>query len=178
MGDQIGGIFDRKADLIERLHQGPGEEARAISTIGPAGPTPSRWTLRKIRISIPWLRDYSLSGVWRLLRRLQIRLRSGQVQNYSPDPDYVPKVEHLLDVLRQVAQAPKDKVLVFVDEMGYLRWPEPAADWTEQAPAPAAVAERAKSRQQQWRVIGALNAWTAQVDYRDNYIVGREQVKA
>jgi hypothetical protein len=38
------------------------------------------------------------------------------------------------------------------------------------------VAERAGPNKKQWRVIGALNALTGRVDYRENYIVGRQQV--
>ena len=38
-----------------------------------------------IRASFDWLTDYSLSGVWRLLDRLDLRLRSARVQQFSPD---------------------------------------------------------------------------------------------
>ena len=37
-------------------------------------------------------------------------------------------------------------------------------------------AEHSACNNQQWRVIGGLNAYTGQVSYRQNYIVGREQV--
>ena len=40
------------------------------------------------------------------------------------------------------------------------------------------MADRAGSKQQLWRVIGALNALTGQVDYLDGYIIGREKVSA
>ena len=40
------------------------------------------------------------------------------------------------------------------------------------------MAERARSKQQLWRVIGALNAMTGQVDYAENSIIGRERVSA
>jgi hypothetical protein len=33
--------------------------------------------------------------------------------------------------------------LVFLDEMGYARWPEPARDWTCRAPAAPPLADRA-----------------------------------
>jgi transposase len=116
--------------------------------------------------------------VWRALRRLGLGLRTAQVQQYSPDPDYLAKEARLLACLREAGAAPDDVVALFVDEMGYARWPEPAADWGPAAPAPRPVAARAGSKQRLWRVIGALNAVTGQVDFADHYIIGREKVSA
>ncbi|MCA1600033.1 MAG: hypothetical protein LC769_13680, partial [Chloroflexi bacterium] len=131
-----------------------------------------------MRASFPWLAGMSLSGVWRLLQRCDLRMRSARVQHYSPDPDYPTKEAHLLTCLRAAAQAPEQVALVFLDEMGYYRWPDPTATWMPQAPAPVVATERGGTTQQQWRVIGALNALTGRVDYREKYIVGREQVIA
>jgi transposase len=60
--------------------------------------------------------------------------------------------------------------------MGYARWPEPACDWTESAPAPPPLADRAESPNRLWRIIGAMNALTGRVDSLDAYIVGRARV--
>ena len=38
--------------------------------------------------------------------------------------------------MNEAATAPGRVALVFLDEMGYARWPEPARDWTGRAPAP------------------------------------------
>lgn len=124
------------------------------------------------------LHSLSLSGVWRVLKRSGIKLRSARVQHYSPDPEYATKQAHLLACLREVAQDPKQTVLLFLDEMGYTRWPDPALEWAASAPEPAPVATRAGENNRQERLIGALNAWTGQVIYRSNYIVGRKQVIA
>jgi transposase len=83
---------EHKQQLEERLHQGPGEEARQQAAATDQGPPPSRWTLDTIRASVDWLADYSRSGVWRLLNRLDLRLRSGRVQQFSPDPAYAEKL--------------------------------------------------------------------------------------
>jgi hypothetical protein len=104
-----------------------------------------------------------------------LSLRSAQVKQYSPDPDYAGKVAHLEDCLRHMGQCPDTIVVVFIDEMGYYRWPTPAPDWMSAAPDPARATEPAENNKQ-WRVIGALNAWSGQVNYLDNYIVGRKQV--
>jgi transposase len=167
-----GGLFDqlaRKDELTEQLRQGPGEAAAQVNAVGANCPPPGVWTLARIRASVAWLADYSLSGVWRVLQRLELGLRSAQVQMYSPDPDYALKKKRLERALREAAREPQQIVTLFLDEFGYYRWPTGSRNWG------ASVAER-DGNNQQWRTIGALNALTGQVDYLDNYIVGRRQV--
>ena len=169
--------FEQREQVLELLRQGPGEAARQESAARPDGPPPSRWTLRTIRASIKTIQDYTLSGVWRWLRRqLGVKLRSGHVQYFSPDPQYTTKVAKLKRCLRTVARNPKDTVLLFIDEMGYSTWPDAASDWSASAPAKAPEADRQKSGNGMWRVIGSLNAWTGKVTSLDNYIVGRRQL--
>lgn len=158
------------------MQQGPGEAARQETSPTPSGPVPSRWSLRTIRASLPNLTDYSLSGVWRVLRRNGLRLRGAAVQHYSPDPDYESKVERLCACLQEAAQDPDDTVLVFLDEMSYTRWAEAGPDWTASAPAPRPVARRSNANNRQWRIIGGLNPVTGQVTVREGYIVGRAKV--
>jgi transposase len=164
--------------VVERLRRGPGPEARRAAAATPAGPPPGRWTLRAIRATFAWWEDLSLSGVWRALQRLGLGLRSAAVQQHSPDPAYLAKEARLLACLREAAATPDEVVALFLDEMGYTRWPAPAPDWGPAAPAPRPVAERAGTKQQLWRVIGAMDAVTGQVAYADNYIIGRERVSA
>ena len=163
--------------MLELLRQGPGEEARQELAPTPDGPPPSRWTLRTIRATIKTIQTYTLSGVWRWLRqRVRVKLRSGQVQHFSPDPKYKTKVAKLKRCLKAVARNPRKIVLLFIDEMGYSTWPDPAPVWSPSAPADAPEADRQNSSNALWRVIGSLNAWTGKVTSLDNYIVGRRQV--
>jgi transposase len=167
-----------KAVVVDRLRRGPGPAAREALAAAPAGPPPSRWSLRALRATFPWWEPLTLSGVWRALRRLGLGLRAAAVQRYSPDPDYLAKEARLLACLQAAAATPDEVAALFLDEMGYARWPEPGADWGLVAPAPRPVAGRAGSKQRLWRVLGALNALTGQVDYLDAYVVGREKVSA
>jgi transposase len=139
-------------------------------------PPPSRWTLRTIRCTLEPFRGLTLSGVWRALRRCRVGLRSGVVQHYSPDPDYISKRDNLLKCMADAAKAPGRIALVFLDEMGYARWPDPACDWTSEAPGAPPLADRAGSPNRLWRIIGAMNALTGRVDFLDDYIVGRAKV--
>jgi transposase len=172
----VGGIFDDAEPLLERLRQGPGDEARQEMAVTEASPPPSRWTLRTIRATFEGFGSLTLSGVWRALERHRIGLRSAMVQQYSPDPDYITKRDNLYMRMGEAAAASGRIVLVFLDQMGYARWPEPADDWTGQAPDAPPLADRAGSPNRLWRIIGALNALTGRVDFLDDYIVGRAKV--
>lgn len=154
------------------MRQGPGEEARQQAAAMPDGPAPSRWTLDTIRVSFDWLASYSPSGVWRLLDRLGLRLRSARVQQFSPDPAYADKLLDLEMALWEARRYPRSVVAVFLDEMGFSRWPDPAPDWAGAPP----LADRRKANNGLWRLVGGLNALTGQVDYLDAYIVGRAKV--
>jgi transposase len=179
---RIGGPFDRTTELHARLQQAPGEAARQDLAATESGPPPSRWTFTQgvpaIRASFPWLHGYTLSGVWRVLQRAKLKLRRGRLQQYSPDPAYATKVDQVLQCLRAAVAAPAEVVVVFLDEMGYYRWPDAGRDWSPDAPAPAPCARRAGPNNQHWRIIGALNALSGQLDYLEHYIVGREKVSA
>jgi hypothetical protein len=160
-------------ELQERLRQGPGEQARQ-ATGRSEGPDPCRWTLEGIRATFDRFTDYSLSGLWRYLQRHGLRLRSARVQQFSPDPDYADKLVNLEMALWEARRYPDSVVAVFLDQMGFTRWPDPAPDWAATAP----LADRQGSKQGLWRTMGALNALTGQVNYVDGYIVGRAKVIA
>jgi transposase len=172
----IGGRFDEvqalKAELTQQLQAGPGEAARQAQGVTPQSPPPSRWQLVTIRATVEWLHDYSLSGVWSVLHRCGLKLRSAAVQHYSPDPDYLKKVFRLKKALRDAARHPATVAALFLDEFGYTRWPAPARDWCDTVP----LARRSQTNNQQWRTIGALNALTGKVSYLDAYIIGRAKV--
>ena len=173
---RTGGAFDRTEELQERLRQAPGEEARQAVAPTPTGPAPSRWSLKAVRATFRCLQEMSLSGVWRLLQRCDLRLRSARMRQYSPDSEYAAKEARLLRCLHAAARHPTEVALVFLDEMGYYRWPDAANAWSPRAPTPPPTTAPAGPNNKQWRVIGALNAVTGQVDYLDNYVGGRRQV--
>ena len=66
--------------------------------------------------------------------RFGIALRSGAVQHYSPDPEYATKYDYIIKCLNDAVAMPDRVALVFLDEMGYTRWPEPGPDWVATAP--------------------------------------------
>jgi transposase len=158
-------------ELLERLREGPGDAARQEVAVGESGPTPCRWTVRTLRVSVDWLREYTLSGVWRVVQSWGLTLWASCARVCSPDPDYRRKGQRLHRCLRDAVRHPQTVVALFLDECGYQRWPEVAPTWG----AEAAVAQRAGTTQQ-WRTIGCLNALTGHVNFLEGYIVGRQQV--
>jgi transposase len=160
-----------KEEVLDCLRAGPGEAARQEIAVGDRCPTPCCWTLRTLRVSVDWLSEYTLSGVWRVLQTCGLTLRASCARLFSPDPNYRLKVQRLHRCLRAAARHPQTVAAVFLDEFGYQRWPEVAPTWGDEA----AVAQRAGNNQQ-WRTVGCLNALTGQVNYLDGYIVGRQQV--
>jgi hypothetical protein len=94
------------------------------------------------------------------------------VQQFSPDPDYLGKRLRLMRVLGQARRHPGQIEAIFLDEMGYTRWPDPGPDYG----GPTPVADRRGANNGLWRLIGGLNARTGQLDYLDAYIVGRAKV--
>ena len=101
------------------------------------------------------------------------RWRIGRHVQHTYQHPYQPKVAQLLTCLDQVAHDPAQIGLVFLDEMGFWRWAEAGQDWMA---APPATRITCAGTNRQWRIIGTLNAFSGQVDYLDNYIVGRRMM--
>lgn len=161
-----------RAEITECLQSGPGQAARRAKGFGPQAPPPSRWELNTIRATVERLKNYSVSGVWYVLRRCGLKLRSAQIQQHSPDLEYQLKVFRLKKCLRQAARRPNHIAALFLDEFGYTCWPDPGRDWGVTTP----LAARSDLNNQQWRTVGALNTLTGRVSYLDNYLIGRRQL--
>ncbi len=130
--------------------------------LAPSTPLPSRWTLGLLRQALLWVRHYSLSGIWRLLRSLDIHWKRGRDHVHSPDPHYPAKLAAIEALGAQVRAAPERLVLLYQDEMTYYRQPTLAQGY---APAGTArpLAERSHRANTATRLGGALNALTGQV---------------
>jgi hypothetical protein len=113
-----------KSDVLllqEQLHQSP----RAFGLLS------SRWTLQTIRQTCGWLKTYSLSGVWRVLRANGVRYKRGQEHLHSPDLEYVAKRDHISWCVQQARDYPGVVVVLFLDEFSYYRWPGVARAYSE-----------------------------------------------
>ena len=140
--------------LLDVIHQDPrlyGEER-------------SRWTLDALRRSCPWLRVTTCPGLWRILARLGIRLKRGRDHIHSPDLDYRQKVRCVQVCFHRAHCSPTDALVLFQDEMAYLRQPTVSTAY-EQCGRAQALAKRSWRTNSEWHVAAALNALTGQVTY-------------
>lgn len=161
MAGRSEGVFV-DATVRERVQYPPGEEAAHELGL-PAGVVPpDRWQLRTIRASVPDLAGYTLQGVWAVCRRAKVHLRQARVRHYSPDPAYLEKRDALLAVLREMAADPEGVVVLFLDEMGMMRHPDPAPTYACAAPEPA-PRTRPAGKQQKHRFAGVLDAYSGRV---------------
>jgi transposase len=168
MVGRIGGVFDDQVQQVQ-------ERVRCLPPVESTTALPtSRWTLWRLRASLDFLQEYSLSGVSQYVRGCAIQWRHGRPQYFSPDPAYRQKEAQLLAALRYVGERPMQAVALFLDEISYTRWPQPSLDWCAQAPAPRPLADRQGSRYQRYRVVGALDAWTGQVTFRQDSRISGE----
>jgi len=69
------------------------------------------------------LGGYSLSGIWRLLKRLGFVYRRAREYVHSPDPDYEAKLATIATAITTVRTDPERLVLLYEDEMTYYRRP-------------------------------------------------------
>jgi hypothetical protein len=79
----------------------------------------SRWWLDGLRKVVSWLRDLTLAGVHKLLRRLGIHYKRGRRYLHSPDPEYDLKMARIRAILELVSEDPKRFVLLYEDELTY-----------------------------------------------------------
>jgi transposase len=161
--------------IRERVQSPPGAEAARELGLPEGVAMPHRWQLRTIRASIPGLAGYSLSGVWYACRRAGLRLRAARPHPYSPDPAYAAKQDRLLAVLAEAAARPEEVVVVFLDEMGFMRWPQPASTFTPGPPNPPPRTQPA-GREAKSRIGGMLDPLTGRVLYVEHQRVGRERL--
>lgn len=127
----------------------------------------SRWSLAKILETCDWLKLETLGGLSQVLRRLGICFKRARSYVHSPDPDYEAKVSYLNLCRMRAWYEPERFVFLYLDEFGYSRQPSLERNY-EASGHHQALAYRSQQSDTEFRGIGALNALTGQVLYRQN----------
>lgn len=122
----------------------------------------TRWTLAALRAGVPSFWEYSLSGVWRILAGYDLRWKRGRDHLRSPDPDYRAKLARVDALRAEVAAAPDDAVVLYLDEVTYYRQPSLSSGYAA-ARSDAPRAERSHKSNTSTRVVAALDARTGRV---------------
>jgi len=127
----------------------------------------SRWTLSMIREECDWLNLRTDGGLGQVLERLGIHYKRGQDYLHSPDRHYQEKVSLIQLAHLRAWYDPERYVLVYLDEITYGRQPRVSYDYAA-AGSPTPQARRSYQSDTQFRGVGALNAVTGQVTYRQH----------
>lgn len=125
----------------------------------------SRWDLRRLAQTLDWLDLTTEGGLSQLLKRLDVRHKRARSYIHSPDPDYEAKVSYLTLRHMQAWYDPERYVFLYLDECTFTRQPTLAHDYEQRGPYQP-LARRSHRSDTQFRGIGALNAVTGQVTYR------------
>lgn len=113
----------------------------------------------------PWLAVNSDGALSQLFKRLGISYKRGRDYVHSPDPHYKEKLS-LIELMRLRAYyEPNRFVLLYLDELTYYRQPT-VANAYESIGKAQPLAQRSHRRNTHTRVLGALNAVTGQIIYR------------
>jgi len=121
----------------------------------------SRWWLDGLRQAVAWLGELSVSGVWRLLRRLRLRYKRGRRYVHSPDPDYERKLACVQAARGLAHWNPARYVVLYEDELTYYLRPTVAQGYAP-AGADAPRAHQGWGKNRSWRIAGSLNPLTGQ----------------
>lgn len=121
----------------------------------------ARWRLADLRAALPWLADYTDSGVAKALHRLGVRLKRGRLRLHSPDPDYQAKRDRIDRTLARARTDPDRVALYYGDEMSCYRQPSLADRWFPVREEP--TAELSHQSNTRHRVGGAVEAVTGRV---------------
>jgi len=125
----------------------------------------SRWTLDTLRQVCWWLKGLSLAGVWKLLKRLKIRLKKGRLHVRCPDPERQRKMQRIVAALFAAEARPDKVVALFLDETSFYREPTLAATYHPQG-ASQPVVPHTPGANTRARIVATLDWMTGRLLYR------------
>lgn len=124
----------------------------------------SRWTLKMLAESCPWLNVSTAGGLSQLLKRLGISYKRGRDYVHSPDPNYEAKLS-LIELMRLRGYYESERFpFLYMDELTYYRQPTLARAY-ESSGKSQPLAYRSHQSERCFRVVGALHALTGQLSY-------------
>ncbi len=135
----------------------------------------SRWTLATLLKECDWLQLNTLGGLSQLLDRIGISYKRGRDYIHSPDRHYQDKLGYIQLALMRAWYEPDHYVFVYQDEFSYYRQPSLSRDY-EAKGHHQPLARRSYYPNTQFRGIGAMNAITGQVTYRQYSKIGLRQL--
>lgn len=138
----------------------------------------SRWRLEDL-LSIlgEELALTSVSGLWRILQRLDIRFRLSWAYQTTPDPFTREKLAWIAEVCERAQQQPERVVVLWLDELTVYQSPSVAPTWSD-GQRRAAKAHQATNDEAYRRIVATLNHSNGQVHYHLRRKVGVQALSA
>ncbi len=137
----------------------------------------SRWRLSDLlAVCEDWLSVSSISGLSKLLKRLDIRYKMGRYTIQSPDTNYDEKMDLVNQCLNKARKNPRDFVAVYIDEHTFYRQPLLGPVYEARGDLQA-TAELSHKNNTSGRIVAAMNALTGQVTYRQVSKITRAQLR-
>lgn len=137
---------------------------------------PPRWSLAQVGRACESLRDYSVSGIWRLLQCWGIRYKRGRDYLHSPDPDYLSKRDYVRECVRQAEDSYPRIVALYLDELTYYRQPSLASDWSRRGREHQPLAHFSYAANAKRRIVSTLNAVTGEVIFEQAWKIGVQRL--
>lgn len=147
-------------EAVEQLQHLIGQAPQNFSQPG------VRWQLATLRDSLSWLKDLTLSGVWRHLQRAKISLKHARQYVHSPDLQYLEKLAEIVRVLELVVHSEGKIVLLFADELTFYRQPTLSFAYCQKGKKESPKGVLSHRRNTPARIGGVVNVLTGQVTYR------------
>jgi transposase len=136
------------------------------------GQSGSRWTLAKIKAAFSALSHYTLSGIWRLLKRLDLRYKRGRLHLTSPDRRYNEKKAWIEQVKSSAKTNPHKVVTLFGDEKTYHRNPTSSCSAYSRKGSNQPKAYSTPGKNTQRRIGGVINVVSGSVWYAQRSTFG------
>ena len=109
------------------------------------------------------MKPLSLSGIWRILKRLGIALKRGRDYIHSPDPQYREKLAAVSRCIEQAQRSRGRKVALYTDEISFYRQPSHSRDYSERGASVQPLARRSQRSNTLAREAAALNPSTGEL---------------
>ena len=135
----------------------------------------TRWTLAAIHRVCDWLGTATPGSLAHLLDRLKVGYKRGRDHVHSPDAAYLAKLASVAVVLDHGRRPDRRVVTLYLDELTYYRQPTLARAWCGVG-GEQPLGERSHQSNTATRLVGALDAATGRVHYRQRAHIDLEQL--
>lgn len=137
----------------------------------------TRWTLATlITVTVGWFGMLSEGGMWKVLKRLDIRYRRGWEHMVSPDPLLPMKLAYIEAVLSRAQANLGTVVVLWLDEFTFYRQPDPAPAWSDGRAPRGLKTRKTHGANTKGRIGAVLNHHTGQVLYLLRSVCGVTQL--